>query len=47
VQRFDAWFGLPFSHDMKMTMPRDNGYQTAAFYDPEAGVLGRTADARD
>src|SRR4051794_38743981 len=23
-QGFDAWFGLPFSHDMKMTVARDN-----------------------
>jgi arylsulfatase A-like enzyme len=34
-QGFDSWFGLPFSHDMKMTVPRDNGYQTASFYDPK------------
>ena len=34
-QGFDSWFGLPFSHDMKMTVPRDNGYQTAAFYNPK------------
>ena len=34
-QGFDSWFGLPFSHDMKMTVPRDNGLQTAAFYDPK------------
>jgi arylsulfatase A len=34
-QGFDSWFGLPFSHDMKMTVPRDNGYQTAAYYDPK------------
>jgi len=34
-QGFDYWFGLPYSHDMRMTVPRDNGYQTAAFYDPK------------
>jgi arylsulfatase A-like enzyme len=34
-QGFDSWFGLPFSHDMKMTVPRDNGYQTAAYYNPK------------
>ena len=34
-QGFDSWFGLPFSHDMKMTVPRDNGTQTAAYYDPK------------
>ena len=33
-QGFDSWFGLPFSHDMRMTVPRDNGYQTAAYYRP-------------
>jgi len=32
-QGFDYWFGLPYSHDMRMTVPRDNGYQTAAYYD--------------
>jgi arylsulfatase A len=34
-QGFDSWFGLPFSHDMKMTVPRDNGLQTAAYYQPK------------
>jgi arylsulfatase A-like enzyme len=34
-QGFDAWFGLPFSHDMKMTVARDNDYATAAYYDPK------------
>jgi arylsulfatase A-like enzyme len=34
-QGFDTWFGLPFSHDMRMTVPRDNGLQTAAYYDPK------------
>jgi arylsulfatase A len=33
-QGFDYWFGLPYSHDMRMTAPRDNGYQSAAYYDP-------------
>jgi uncharacterized sulfatase len=32
---FDSWFGLPFSHDMRMTVPRDKGYQTDAFYEPK------------
>ncbi len=32
---FDYWFGLPYSHDMRMTVPRDKGYQTAAYYDPK------------
>jgi arylsulfatase A len=34
-QGFDYWFGLPFSHDMRMVAPRDKGYQTAAYYDPK------------
>ena len=34
-QGFDSWFGLPYSHDMGMTVPRDNGYKTAAYYDPK------------
>ena len=34
-QGFDSWFGLPYSHDMRMTVPRANGYRTAAYYDPK------------
>ena len=34
-QGFDSWFGLPYSHDMRMTVPRDNGVRTAAYYDPK------------
>jgi arylsulfatase A len=34
-QGFDSWFGLPFSHDMRMTVPRDNALKTAAYYDPK------------
>ena len=34
-QGFDSWFGLPFSHDMRMTVARDKGLQTAAYYDPK------------
>jgi arylsulfatase A len=34
-QGFDVWFGLPFSHDMKMTVARDNNFDTAAYYDPK------------
>jgi arylsulfatase A len=34
-QGFDVWFGLPFSHDMKMTVARDNDFATAAYYDPK------------
>jgi uncharacterized sulfatase len=34
---FDSWFGIPYSHDMRMTMPRDpaNPYRTPAFFDPQ------------
>jgi arylsulfatase A len=34
-QGFDSWFGLPYSHDMRMTVPRDKGFATAAYYDPK------------
>ena len=34
-QGFDHWFGLPYSHDMRMTAPRDKGLQSAAYYDPK------------
>ena len=34
-QGFDSWFGLPYSHDMRMTVPRDQGFATAAYYDPK------------
>jgi arylsulfatase A len=34
-QGFDEWFGLPYSHDMRMTVARDNGYDTKAYYDPK------------
>ena len=44
-QGFDSWFGLPFSHDMRMTVPRDNGYHTRRLLRSEAGILGRAADA--
>lgn len=33
-QGFDSWFGLPYSHDMRMTVPRDKGAQTTAYYEP-------------
>jgi uncharacterized sulfatase len=32
---FDSWFGLPYSHDMRMTVPRAHGYRTAAYYAPK------------
>jgi arylsulfatase A len=34
-QGFDAWYGLPFSHDMRMTVARDNEYETVAYYEPK------------
>jgi len=34
AQGFDYWFGLPYSHDMRMTVPRDKGLKTGAYYDP-------------
>jgi arylsulfatase A len=34
-QGFDSWFGVPFSHDMRMTVPRDKGIQTEAYYAPK------------
>ena len=34
-QGFDDWFGLPYSHDMRMTVPRENGYKSSAYYDPK------------
>ena len=33
-QGFDSWFGLPFSHDMRMTAARDQGLRSAAYYEP-------------
>ena len=34
-QGFDTWFGLPFSHDMRMTAPRENSWRSAAYYTPK------------
>src|SRR5262249_26307247 len=34
-QGFDTWLGLPFSHDMRMTAPRENGLQSRAYYEPK------------
>lgn len=34
-QGFDYWFGLPFSHDMRMTAPRESGLHSAAYYEPK------------
>jgi arylsulfatase A len=57
AQGFDYWFGLPYSHDMRMTVPRDKGLKTAAYYDPKpeywdvplmrnAAVIERPVDHR-
>jgi len=35
AQGFDYWFGLPYSHDMRMTVARDKGLQTDAYYNPK------------
>jgi uncharacterized sulfatase len=32
---FDYFFGLPFSHDMRMTVPRTAGFATPAYYEPK------------
>ena len=34
-QGFDTWFGLPYSHDMQMTAPRDRSWDSAAYYAPK------------
>ena len=33
-QGFDSWFGLPFSHDMRMTAAREQGWRSTAYYEP-------------
>ena len=45
-QGFDSWFGLPYSHDMQMTVPRDRRVGHRRLLRTQAGVLGRRADAR-
>jgi arylsulfatase A len=56
-QGFDSWYGVPYSHDMRMTVPRDRGLQTPAYYSPKPeywdvplmrndGVLERPVDHR-
>lgn len=32
-QGFDSWFGLPYSHDMRMTVAPDKGYKSSVYYD--------------
>ena len=34
-QGFDHWFGLPYSHDMRMTAPREADWRSAAYYAPK------------
>ncbi|HKB13559.1 MAG TPA: sulfatase [Vicinamibacterales bacterium] len=34
-QGFDSWFGLPYSHDMRMTAPREDGLHSKAYYAPK------------
>jgi arylsulfatase A-like enzyme len=34
-QGFDSWFGLPYSHDMNMVAPRENGLKSKAYYEPK------------
>lgn len=34
-QGFDSWFGVPFSHDMQMAVPRDRASQVAAYFSPK------------
>ncbi len=35
TQGFDSWFGLPYSHDMRMVVPRPDGTKTRAYYEPK------------
>jgi arylsulfatase A len=35
AQGFDSWFGLPYSHDMRMVSPNTQGAQNPKFYDPK------------
>jgi arylsulfatase A-like enzyme len=34
-QGFDSWFGIPFSHDMHITVPRNEGLKSRAYYEPK------------
>src|SRR3954469_24748869 len=34
-QGFDSWFGLPYSHAMRITVTPDNGYKSALYYEPK------------
>ena len=35
TQGFDSWFGLPYSHDMRMVTPNTQGAQNPKLYDPK------------
>ena len=35
AQGFDSWFGLPYSHDMRMVTPNTQGAQNPKLYDPK------------
>lgn len=32
---FDYWWGVPYSHDMRMTVPRTDGFATREYYEPK------------
>jgi arylsulfatase A len=32
---FDYWWGVPYSHDMRMTVPRTDGIATREYYEPK------------
>jgi uncharacterized sulfatase len=34
-QGFESWFGLPYSHDMRLTVPRGDAFATSAVYAPK------------
>jgi uncharacterized sulfatase len=34
-QGFESWFGLPYSHDMRLTVPRGDAFATPAVYAPK------------
>src|SRR5215831_1277188 len=38
-QGLDYWFGLPFSHDRNMTVPRDKGFKDRGVLRSQAGVF--------
>jgi arylsulfatase A-like enzyme len=34
-QGFDSWMGVPFSHDMRITVPREQGLKSEPYYNPK------------